>query len=112
MTTPYDVDFEQKDSWENPIWGISGELSYGITDTVFTDSTLAVELFPSEDGKYYTAFTSASNQSHEVYARNSWAAWDFLSQFSRSEDGSIVIEPVTYTLASDDGTVADNSYNQ
>ena len=112
VTTPYDVDFEQKDSWENPIWGISGELSYGITDTVFTDSTLAVELFPSEDGKYYTAFTSASNQSHEVYARNSWAAWDFLSQFSRSEDGSIVIEPVTYTLASDDGTVADNSYNQ
>ncbi len=49
--------------------------------------------------------------SHEVYARNSWAAWDFLKQFSRNEDGSISIEDVTYTLASDDGKVADNSYN-
>jgi len=112
VTTEYDVNFDEQDTWANPIWGISGELSYGVTDTVFTDSTLAVELFPSEDGKYYTALTSASNQSHEVYARNSWAAWDFLSQFSRAEDGSIVIDPVTYTLPSDDGAVIDNSYNQ
>ena len=49
--------------------------------------------------------------SHEVYARNSWAAWDFLSQFSRSSDGSISIAETVYTLASDDGAVADNSYN-
>jgi hypothetical protein len=44
--------------------------------------------------------------------KDSWAAWDFLSQFSRNEDGSITIEPVTYTLASDDNAITDNSYNQ
>lgn len=111
VTAAYDVNFDEKDNWENPIWGISGDLSYAVTDTAFTDSTLAVELFASQDGKYYTALTSASNQSHEVYARNSWAAWDFLSQFSRNEDGSISIEDVTYSRPSDDGSVADNSFN-
>lgn len=93
-------------------WGVNGDITYQVTDKVtFTDSTLNVNLFASEDGKYYTALADATNQSHEVYARNSWAAWDFLKQFSRNEDGSISIEKVTYTLASDDGKVADNSYN-
>ena len=54
---------------------------------------------------------SASNQSHEVYARNSWAAWDFLSQFSRNEDGTISVSPVSYARAASDGSVVDNSYN-
>ena len=111
VTTEYKVNFDEKDSWANPIWGISGELSYKVEDTAFTDSVLAVELFPSADGVYYTALTSASNQSHEVYARNSWAAWDFLSQFSRNEDGTISVSPVTYARAASDGSVVDNSYN-
>lgn len=93
-------------------WGINGGIVYQVTDKVaFKDSTLNVNLFRSADGRYYTALADASNQSHEVYARNSWAAWDFLSQFSRNEDGSISINPVTYTLASDDGKITDNSYN-
>ena len=113
VTTPYEVSFDAQDTWEDPIWGVSGELIYAVTDQeAFTDSTMTVNLFPSEDGKYYTALALAGNQSHEVYARNSWAAWDFLSQFSRAEDGSILINPVTYALAADDGSVTDNSYNQ
>jgi len=93
-------------------WGVKGDISYQVTDKVtFTDSTLNVNLFKSADGKCYTALADATNQSHEVYARNSWAAWDFLKQFSRAADGSVVIEDVTYALASDDGKVADNSYN-
>lgn len=88
----YDVSFEAADSWENPIWGVNGDNSYTVEDTkAFSDSVLTVEEFNSEDGNCYTALASASNQSHEVYARNSWAAWDFLSQFSRAEDGTIVI---------------------
>ncbi len=98
---------------ENKWWGMNGDIVYQVTDKVaFKDSTLNVNLFKSEDGRYYTALADATNMSHEVYARNSWAAWDFLKQFSRAADGSIVIEDVTYTLASDDGKVADNSYNQ
>ena len=112
VTADYNVALEDKDNWANPIWGISGDLSYSVTDKkAFTDSTLDVELFASADGKYYTALACAGNQSHEVYARNSHAAWDFLSQFSRNEDGSIQINDVTYELPSDDGTISDNSYN-
>lgn len=112
IVTEYTVSFDNQDSWTNQFWGIDGDLSYDITDTTFKDSTMSVELFASSDGKYYSAFALAGNQSHEVYARNSWAAYDFLSQFSRNEDGGITISDVEYSLASDDGTVKDNSYNR
>ena len=93
-------------------WGVNGDITYQVTDKVtFTDSTLNVNLFKSADGKYYTALADSTNKSHEVYARNSWAAWDFLKQFSRNEDGSISIAPVTYKRTSDDGKVCGNSYN-
>ena len=113
VSTEYNVTMEGIADWANPIWGISGDLTYEVTDQkTFLDSTLEVNLFASEDGKYYTAFADATNQSHEVYARNSWAAWDFLSQFSRNADGSISIADVSYTLASDDSSITDNSYNR
>jgi poly(3-hydroxybutyrate) depolymerase len=93
-------------------WGFAADLSYTVTDTkVFTNSVLTVNLYKSGDGNYYTALASSSNQSHELFARNAWAAWDFLKQFSRNADGTITISTADYTLASDDGTVADNSYN-
>ncbi len=86
------VSFDSLDTWENAIWGIDGDSSYTVADEeYFTDSVLTVQLFESADGNVYTALASASNQSHEVYARNSWAAWEFLSQFSRNADGSISI---------------------
>ncbi len=113
VVTEYEATPDNQAEWENPIWGISGDLTYNVTDQkAFLDSTLEVNLFASEDGKYYTAFADATNQSHEVYARNSWAAWDFLSQFSRNADGSISISDVTYALAADDGSISDNSYNR
>ena len=100
------------DADTNLYWGVNGDVVYQVTDNVaFLDSTLTVNLFRSADGKFYTALASSGNQNHEVYARNSWAAWDFLSQFSRNADGSISIAPVTYTLASDDGKITGNSYN-
>ena len=112
VTTEYACSFDDAANWANPIWGIDGDEVYQVTDQkAFLDSTLTVNMFKSEDGKYYTAFANASNQSHEVYARNSWAAWDFLSQFSRNEDGSIEINEVTYALPSDDGEVTNNQYN-
>lgn len=100
------------DAEENLWWGMNGDITYQVTDRIaFKDSTLNVHLFRSEDGNYYTALADATNMSHEVYGRNSWAAWDFLKQFSRAADGSIVVEKVSYILPSDDGKVTDNSYN-
>lgn len=95
----YDVD-------ANLWWGVNGDPVYQVTN-----STLTVNLFKSSDGKCYTALADSNKQSHEVYAHNSWVAWDFPSQFSRNEGGSIAIDPVTYALPSDDGSVTDNSYN-
>ncbi len=100
------------DAETNLFWGVNGDLVYTVADKVaFKDSVLTVNLFKSEDGRYYTALANSGNMSHEVYARNSWAAWDFLKQFSRAADGSIVIEAVGYELDSDDGKVTGNSYN-
>lgn len=97
----------------NPWWGVNGDLVYKVSDKVaFTDSVLTVNLFKSADGHYYTALASSSDMSHEVYARNSWAAWDFLKQFSRNEDGTISIDSVSNTLPADDGSVVDNGYNR
>jgi poly(3-hydroxybutyrate) depolymerase/LysM repeat protein len=84
--------YEKPDFTVNKIWGINGDKVYTVADTKhFKDSILTVNLFKSKDGNYYTAMASASNMSHEVYARNSWAAWDFLKQFSRKADGTIQI---------------------
>lgn len=108
----YNVELTDKENWENKAWGISGDISYTVTDKDdFTNSVLTVNLFQSKDGKYYTALADSSVQGHEILSRNNWAAWDFLSQFSRNEDGSISINEVTYTLPSDDGSITDNSYN-
>lgn len=113
VNAEYPYTFENKDAWANPIWGVDSELKYQVTDQkVFTDSIMTILLLPSADGVYYTALASSGNQAHEVYARNTWAAWDFLSQFSRNEDGSISVQPVTYALPSDDGAINGNSYNQ
>lgn len=85
---------ERTDStkWVNSIWGINGDYTYVDPDTkYFKDSVLTVQTFKSTDGNTYTALASSSNQSHEVYARNSYAAWNFLKQFSRASDGTIKI---------------------
>lgn len=111
-TAEYSVSFDDVENWDNEFWGIDGDIVYQVTDTEdFTDSVLTVNLFESEDGIYYTALANASNQSHEVYARNCWAAWDFLSQFTRNSDGSITVSEVEYAWPSDDGSITDNSYN-
>jgi poly(3-hydroxybutyrate) depolymerase len=84
------ANYDKPDFTVNKIWGINGDKVYTVSDTKhFKDSVLTVNLFKSNDGNYYTAMASASNQSHEVYARNNWAAWEFLKQFSRQADGTI-----------------------
>jgi LysM repeat protein len=86
------ADYTDPDFSVNNLWGINGDKIYTVEDTqYFKDSVLTVNLFKSSDGNYYTALANSSNQSHEIYARNSWAIWDFLKQFSRNTDGTISI---------------------
>ncbi len=107
-----DISMEDQENWENPFFGKTGDFVYQIEDSEeFVNSVLTVHLFAGEDGKYYTAFCDSSAQSHQMFARNCWAAWDFMSQFSRNEDGTVVISERAYDRPSQDGSVTDNSYN-
>ena len=97
----------------NKWWGIKPDLSYQVTDKeYFKDSVITVNLFKSKDNNYYTALANVSNMSHETRFSTSWAAWDFLSQFSRTSSGEIKISKVEYSHPSDDGAVSSNSYNK
>lgn len=72
-------------------WGIAADGSFTRSNSVFTTSVHTVSYYKSTDGNVYTELCNVSNQSHEIYAENSYAAWDFLSRFSRNADGSISI---------------------
>ncbi|SDX84026.1 hypothetical protein SAMN02910264_00832 [Ruminococcaceae bacterium YAD3003] len=77
-----DVDFENKDNWENPVWGIPGDR----VDTFYDetrDATLTVNYFDSEDGVCRTAFAGVSNQIHECREHSIETAWKFISQFRK-----------------------------
>ena len=76
------VSFEQKDSWEQPIWGIPGDKVEKIYDPS-RDSTLTVHYYESEDGVIRTAFASVSGQIHECRHHSCENAWKFISRFTR-----------------------------
>ena len=86
----YDVKLEDKDTWENKIWGICGDEAEKIYDPS-RDSYLNLEKFVSEDGNVYTVLGSVSDQGHECRHHSCDNAWKFLSKFSRVE-GKIVID--------------------
>lgn len=85
----YDVKYEDKESWDNPIWGIDGDIIYKAKDDARA-SVLTMNLFESENGCCYSIFGSASNQSHEMRHLNCEKAWEFLSQFRRLSNGDLV----------------------
>ncbi|MBR3056859.1 MAG: hypothetical protein IKG93_02720 [Clostridiales bacterium] len=76
------VKFEEKENWENPIWGVSGERS----DKVFDESrgsNLTIQFFESKDGVCRTALSSVSEQVHEYREHTGEQAWQFISKFRR-----------------------------
>ena len=83
----YDLTLEDKDNWENKIWGINGDFTYRAYDPS-RDATLTIELFNSGD-KCYTALASVSGQGHECREHTCEYAWKFMSSFRRLPDGSI-----------------------
>lgn len=44
-----------------------------------------------KDGIVYTKVVDAYNLGHNVFPHSAWEMWDFLSQFSRSAEGAIVV---------------------
>ena len=76
------ISFEEKEQWENPIYGISGDRVEEIFDES-RGSVLTINYYDSEDGVCRTAFASISGQVHECRHHTNENAWKFISQFTR-----------------------------
>lgn len=84
----YDVKFEEKDTWKNPIMGMDGDVICTAFDPE-KESMLTMHLFASENGCCYSVFASASNQKHEMRKNSCINAWKYMSQFCRLSDGTL-----------------------
>ncbi|MBP5492032.1 MAG: hypothetical protein J6Y08_04240 [Clostridiales bacterium] len=74
--------FDEKDSWEDPIWGVPGDRIEKVHDDS-RDANLTVHYFDSEDGVCRTALASVDNQIHECRQHSVEEAWKFISKFTR-----------------------------
>ena len=80
--TAYDVKFADRERWDDPIWGVSGDRVEKIDDPS-RGSVLTIHYFASVDGVERTAFASVSGQGHECREHTCEQAWRFMSRFSR-----------------------------
>ncbi len=78
----FDKAYADKESWEDPIWGIPGDRVEKICDES-RGSCLTIHYFDSEDGICRTAFASIDDQIHECRHHTCENAWKFISQFTR-----------------------------
>ncbi len=74
--------YENKENWEDPIFGLAGERVEKKFDES-RGSTLTIRYFDSEDGVCRTALSSISEQVHEYREHTGEQAWQFISQFTR-----------------------------
>ncbi len=75
------ISFENKDDWENPVYGIYGDEVEKVHDES-RGSTLTVNYFKSTDGVVRTALASINDQIHECRHHTCENAWKFVSKFS------------------------------
>lgn len=80
--------FDAQDTWENPIWGINGDVICTAEDPA-KGSVLTMHLFESKNGCCYSIFGSASKQSHEMRHLNCVNAWKFFSMFKRNSNKQV-----------------------
>lgn len=82
LKAKFDMDYEDKENWADPIWGVSGDRVEKVYDEE-REATLTIHYFDSEDGVCRTAFASVSGQVHECRRHTNENAWKFISQFTR-----------------------------
>lgn len=78
----YNVTFDNKDSWENSVWGINGDREDKLYDPS-RDATLTLQYFDSADGNCYCVFGSVSEMGHDCRHHTCEQAWKFISSFRR-----------------------------
>ena len=84
----YNVKLEEKDSWQNKLWGIEGDYTSAVVDPA-RKGKLTFNYFTRPDGKCWNIFAGIDNQGHECRPHTCEYAWRFLSCFSRDADGTI-----------------------
>lgn len=78
----FDLNYNEKENWADPIWGVPGDRVEKIFDKS-RGSYLTIHYYDSEDGVCRTAFASVSEQVHECRRHTCENAWKFISQFTR-----------------------------
>ncbi len=84
----YNVKLEEKDSWQNKLWGIDGDYTSAVVDPA-RKGKLTFNYFTRPDGKCWNVFAGIDNQGHECRPHTCEYAWRFLSCFTRDADGTI-----------------------
>lgn len=82
LKNKFEVNYADKEKWEDSIWGVKADRVEKIKDES-RGSTLTVNYFDSEDGVCRTAFASISGQIHECRHHTCENAWKFISQFTK-----------------------------
>ena len=77
-----EVVLENKENWENKIWGINGDEVEQLYDES-RDATLTMQKFRSTDGRVLSVFASISGQGHDCREHTCEQAWQFMSHFHR-----------------------------
>ena len=88
LADQYNVKLEDKDNWKNKFWGIDGEDKIELVDPN-RKGKLTLQFFNRPDGKCWNVFASIDNQGHECREHTCEQAWNYMSNFSRSADGTI-----------------------
>lgn len=78
----FDITFDDKSNWTDPMLGIQGDRFERIHDEE-RDDYINVHYYDSEDGVCRTAFAYVENQVHEYRHHTAELAWNFISKFTR-----------------------------
>ena len=87
----YPVSFAEKDSWEDPHFGVRGDRTEVLHDDMFPYSVYTVHYFDSDDGKCYTALMDVTHHAHEIRCFTNNFAWNFVKKFRRTENGIVIV---------------------
>jgi len=80
-TKSYNISYQEKETWENPIWGINGDREDKIPDES-RGSILTIQYFECREGIEKIALAGISGQGHECRLHTCTHAWVYMSQFS------------------------------
>ena len=88
----YNINFENKDNWEDLEIGVKGDKVEVLYDEMFPNSVYTCHYFDSKDGNCYTAIMPITNHAHEIRPFTNNYAWNFIKQFKRTKQGIEIIK--------------------